>query len=751
MTPIAPLTDSTLEVMLARRAARPGEVGLRDGILEAVATTRQIRRPWLRRPERPVWMSAATRPAQVLVGVGLLVALAWAAIIGAQLLDRAQRHSAPLAPTGVVPLGMGGDAAQQVVVDPSGTGWAFGDGTLSRLASTSGSMRTWTIADDAAFASTRAIAPARGGGVWLISTDEIRWFDGDRFRDIIPRQSYTDIDDTAWDPTATPGPMSTTLAETRDGTLYGVSASAVYRWDGEGWTAPMGMPPDPATGTVGARTIGADPHDGSIWVANVGSGHRSVARFDGSTWTTYPDVLPVGGDPGPPSLVVRSITFGSGGVVWLADDEGLTAFDGSTWRRLQVPGAGGVASISAGRDGTVWAVTTDAAGRGAGVARYDGRAWRTYGVADGLPEGIGQEGPTVAVARSGVFVGTADGVYRLAGERWKPMGQPSAPGPGSLDVTDLLAVSSDEVWVVGDEPATEVGTALTSVWRYAKGAWNQEGIPPETVNDLARAGDGTLLAATDAGVFANRDGRWDLVRAGPARRLGVGPEAQVYVAWSSAGEPSWHVAGFTLGDTVTALPAIPDPPETDIGELVVAADGSLWVGNPPGWRPSPSSTSWGWGWGSDGIVLRFRDGRWEGGHFHRDFRPTPSIVEQMVGLVEPPGSVAASPGGGVWVAWPEAGDGWGAPPPWSVARFDGSTWTAEAFDDGIAHSDTTLAVGGDGIVWAATNQGLGCYRDSGWTFAGTDLAFGPGLSVAPDGTAFVVTPVGVGRVGRCGD
>jgi hypothetical protein len=731
MTATGRLTDATLEAMLARRAARPDALGLREGILDAIEATPQVRRPWVRLPERPPWTTRLVRPAWTVAGVALLLALIYAAMLGAQLLDRTHRHPAPLVPTGVESLRPQGASFPQVVVDGAGVGWAFGDGTLARLARTSGAVRTWTIADDAAFAVATAIAPARGGGVWLIGESDVRWFDGERFRDVAPRQSFTDLDPGG---VARPGIV---LAEAPDGSPLGVAGSAVFRWDGTAWTAPLGLPPDPQSGSLGAQTIGSDPRDGSAWVANVGPHHRSVARFDGTGWTVHPDVLPAGGGTmGDEGLVVRAIAVAPDGTLWLADEFGLTDFDGSTWRRQAVPGMTGLASLSVGPDGTIWVGTTGADGRaGVEVARYDDRTWSVFDRSDGLPGTPDPRGSPVVATRAGVFVGASDGIYRLEGKRWERMWPLRTPGPRT--VTDLLAISSDEAWALGsDVPAIDGAEPMTTAWRYEDGEWSEDGVPPGMVNDLARASDGTILAATAAGVLANQDGQWGLVRAGSADLLATGPDGRVYVAWSGG---AWHIAGFTLGGVVTDLPAIPDPPDGDIGDLVVDADGSLWIGSPSFDRDL-------WGWGSPAprsSVFRYQDGRWEPVDLDAGIVFTEGPPEELAY-----GRVAAGPDGEVWVAW-DVGP-WYPGPSTTVTRFDGSTGTRVDPDHPIPHV-RSLAIGADGTAWAATDHGLACLEGTAWRIVGTDPAFGPAISIAPDGTVFVAAPSGAAVARPCGD
>lgn len=108
-------------------------------------------------------------------------------------------------------------------------------------------------------------------------------------------------------------------------------------------------------------------------------------------------------------------------------------------------------------------------------------------------------------------------------------------------------------------------------------------------------------------------------------------------------------------------------------------------------------------------------------------------------------SLAATDSGAVWVATGhprinehEAAGGHG------VLRFDGEEWTRWTAADGLPHDRvTSVAVAGDGAVWAATAAGLARFDGDGWTAhtAVDGLAHDETVRVAagPDGTVWAVT------------
>jgi hypothetical protein len=139
-----------------------------------------------------------------------------------------------------------------------------------------------------------------------------------------------------------------------------------------------------------------------------------------------------------------------------------------------------------------------------GVSRYDGAAWVSYGVADGLADdnvwSIDGDGASVWCA-------TSRGLSRLRGGRWDRFGV--AEGLPGEDVRAVLVAKDATVWA---------GTFGRGIARLAPGArrWEPAPLPP----DLARIGafvqaiwqspGGDLWFATNGlGALRLRDGRFE--------------------------------------------------------------------------------------------------------------------------------------------------------------------------------------------------------------------------------------------------
>ena len=413
MTTNTSLTDAIVEAALGRCAQRISSDDLQEAIMAGVARTGQSRPPLSARLGWLVWPAPSLRLAWVVAIAGLLLAmLGGSLLVGSRILESPPRHpvdSLPRHPAALVPTGVETHAPESstfnaAVADLSGTVWALAarpfevNGTpigdaLVRI-DTSGAVRAWTVADGAVFPSTVSIVPARGGGVWLVpsaeSVDELRWFDGERFRDVVP---------------APPGGPDH-FAEAPDGSLWSGTTSELFHWDGRSWSAgPEGRP------VAGVAGLAVD-RSGAVWVGNCdydaagACSEGGISRFAGTRWETFTNVA-------------ASWWIGAGpdGSVWAAGGGEFARYDGHAWRLVQLP-AVHTGRFALAADGTAWATQCAYTPLDNLIMRYDGSAWVTY-TSVGLPPRLTTCRPIVATAH-GVYVGTdGDGLYQLVGDRWE--------------------------------------------------------------------------------------------------------------------------------------------------------------------------------------------------------------------------------------------------------------------------------------------------------------------------------------------
>jgi hypothetical protein len=654
----------------------------------------------------------ARRAAWVLVLVGLLAITAIGlALVGAmphrELLPL-QREPLPplrgLVPTGIEVLQPDGIGYETTAVDGLGVVWAAGAGHVLRLDPSTGSVRTWTVQDDAAFGSAVLAAPARRGGAWLVSGRTARRFDGDGFREVV---------DMPFDVFA--------LAEAPDGSLWATASGdrrGVYRRDGSAWTSIPGWdagiePTFIAVDGGGHAWVGAwtypGPESAGLW------------RYDGSAWTSLPyDSVPARPRVGEAIAgVVEAIAATPDGSVWVVTQQlggteysyrSLFRWDGSGWTEFGTSEIGFEAtSLTVAADGTIW--VADELMR---AARFDGQSWRRFDAPDDRPAlSLSGTPATVAAAPGATFLGTGSGIYRLADGRWERAWPPSSAGPARPAVmvaNPLLAISAEEAW------AGEWGGS--GAWHYVGGRWvnASAGLPADAiVFDLARAPDGRVWAATEKGVAVFEGDRWTVVDDRWSRGLAFAPDGTAWVG-GHADEGGLRTIREAAGEwAVTPVTADGLPRGTIVTHLTVGRDGAVWAAHGD-WSTPPSPARF------DGTAWQAVD-------------PGPQATMFWVELV----IVVAADG----TVWAQLGGDTNA-----VARFDGATWTIYRAADGLPGDPGWLALGPDGQPWVSGSGGLARFDGERWVTVESEIAlpWPERFSVAPDGTVWVTGPSMVGRI-----
>jgi sugar lactone lactonase YvrE len=638
--------------------------------------------PHRRSPIGPWGLTMALRPAWIL----LLLAALLAAVVGAAFIGSRLRQSTPprdglavaLVPTGVEVLSPGQARYGEVVADGNGILWAHvDDGRLVRFDPTTGSERTWTVSDDAAFASFE-LMPARSGGVWLIGARTLRWFDGDVFRTVIE----------------TPGSLASDLTiatEAADGSIWAAALDGtVLHWDGSSWStlvAPRAStaacePPD-AVCYPGAIAVDAA---GRVWVGwivyPIPPNVAWVSRYDGSAWAVF--------DDGMTANRVESITQQPDGSIWAITDGGLARFNGQSW----IDETGSLSSHCTSPpafalDGAAWCLGPGSSEGAAAVWRYDGSSWASKGEAGGAP---GDSLEAVVPTTSGTYVAVTESsvaIYGIADGRWErawsaaadPSGAGGIASTESFEYAGLLAPSRDELLATGER----------GVRRFTHGAWSVEPIDPAhpgSVDDLVLAPDGTVWAAGAHGVAYRRDGRWVVVDSTSAGVITIGRDGVAWVAGGASGCDIWTVRSSRGTWIRTQLTTGRLKACVGGGVLSMAVDGrgTLWVGTG--------------GFVVDGLAS-YADGRWSTYHAFAGLPDTTGV--SVLGI---------APNGDPWIA----SEDW-------TAHFDGTAWTVIRGPEGTAAADRALGL-----------------SSPAWNLAQTLGDQGPvaGRALAPDGTVFAL-------------
>jgi hypothetical protein len=258
---------------------------------------------------------------------------------------------------------------------------------------------------------------------------------------------------------------------------------------------------------------------GNIWV---GAEDKGVFRFDGKEWTQFNSKNGLGDDN------AYAIACDKLGRVWVGTlNKGVSVYNGEKWKNYDVldgPIGERIFAISTcPTDGDVWMATS------AGLTRYSlkGDAWSYYTRADGLPE---DQANAIAFDQQGnIYVGTQ-----------------------CHGITMAKAVEDYKKWTVASGPA-QLPMTPTGI-----------GLPTSLINGLVVAREGTVYAATNAGLAWSKDkGKtWQYMR-------GRDYAAKVKGRWGGAAA-GWREASKQVMDTLL--------PEDYVTCIAEDDGGLMWLG-----------------------------------------------------------------------------------------------------------------------------------------------------------------------------
>ncbi|WP_035609205.1 sensor histidine kinase [Haloferula sp. BvORR071] len=269
---------------------------------------------------------------------------------------------------------------------------------------------------------------------------------------------------------------------------------------------------------------------------------------------------------GLPQDHVRSIVRTHDGFLWVATDAGLARFDGfefKTYGLREGLGAVAVLTLLEARDGTLWVGTV---GGGLSAIR-DGKVVKTYNTADGLPsetiDTIGEDDQGYIWIIEGKGARLKDGRFELL---------PPLPFAGDQTPGTLFTANDGTLWVGfgGDKGA----------WSWSQGKWSQS--PPKgppQARKFCQDPKGRIWTV-DAGnnLWCCEDEKWlSFPRAkgltGDISSLAAGTDGTIWVSFYRSG-----FRAFRDGEYFT--PITRGTPFGDLAEVVrVTPDGQLWLGS----------------------------------------------------------------------------------------------------------------------------------------------------------------------------
>lgn len=291
----------------------------------------------------------------------------------------------------------------------------------------------------------------------------------------------------------------------------------------------------------------------------------------------------------------------------------------------------------------------------------------------------------------------------------------------------LLAVSSSEAWAglaTPDGAADVIGHLVDDEWAMYR-------ISPAgtRVLGLAAGPQGTVWAATDAGVFTLEGGAWSRRFGEPTGGVSVDADGTVWIGGKlDVSPPSLWLARLD-GENWTRVDDDPRAPPGPFGAATIACAGSgdVWIAHRAGYWIDESLTRFD---GSSWIEITV------GGL--EDLTPDNGVP------AAPVSEVVAGPGGIVWtLAYLAA-----SPDTIVLAGLDQGKWTIYTAPEPTAEEASNLArlaVGDDGVVWLADGAGLFAFDGIAWETVVTGPVYA--VDAAPDGAVWYADATGLHLVG----
>jgi PAS domain S-box-containing protein len=572
------------------------------------------------------------------------------------------------------------------------------------------------------------------------------------------------------------------LRETDDGTPWARTTAGIAWYDGFRWhtmDASSGLPRGPVTriealddqlAVLIDRTLylgNADgfarvafegtPGDLPSWrgISSLADGDLALLSLGGKVFRWHPSrgLRVVGVPEGEENASSSAFISGTrGGAIFYNSGRGLFRMEGNRWTEwISAQGRGPLSVI---------AVDENEAGRGAALveAPSEMRGVWSWGPGErpAYHASPGAMSDLVAVLDDGsIIAATPDAsILRAGSKRWKTL---DIPVPATAGWYFISPRGNGDVWV-GQSGRLSLYRARTDVWETLTPPGDP--IRARRVNDVAILADGSVAAATEAGLWLyGADGGWrNLIRDpdAPQGRLTTVEEDAEGRLWIGSGADFQGARVYSNGRWTQ--PAQPELSGMMVHRIQRSRDGRLWISAlRPGFNPRDSLSR---------AVFVVREGvvtRWS---------PADSVSLGRIYAVSVPGdgSIWISGVGGLarynagkWQSW-SIPNGLHTEAIFHVlARPDGSAWFVDRTDgvgrigpDGAVRYYTTAhglpsnegwEIGEtEGRIWVTTANGLALFDGESWTSIGTES----GLSdrrvwpIATDGRRVVLGTLGGG-------
>ena len=412
-----------------------------------------------------------------------------------------------------------------------------------------------------------------------------------------------------------------------------------------------------------------------------------------------------GQDHGLTNLVVQCMVQDRTGFLWVGTQSGLFRYDGHSFRAFRIPEglpSARIESLHEDAAGNLWAGTR------AGLARWTGTGFERMG-----PEGRYEILGRSAIASEGrgtVYLGTGNGLVVVrpeGGGRFRFGTYPPPLGMGSQPVYTVYAAPDQSLWLGWGRRLYCLRDGRFSL------VGMEAGVPEDRWDAMATDGEGNFWIRSTSRLLVRRRGESRFRPAGgrlpestPAGTLHVDREGRLYVP-TDLGLACREQGGWELINSHHGL-------ATDaIGAVLQDREGSLWIGlyggglaRWIGYREWEAFTK------ADGLsnssvwaVRRdARGGLWVAADFGLNWRPAGErrwrVWTARDGLAgNKARALEIGPDGTVWLGSDPGGVTQLDPRTGAILRFSRQ---AGLEDDRVI----TLAIDGEGRIWAGTRRGL---------------------------------------------
>ncbi|MEO8102473.1 MAG: two-component regulator propeller domain-containing protein, partial [Betaproteobacteria bacterium] len=536
--------------------------------------------------------------------------------------------------------------------------------------------QTWSVDEGLPHSTVRSIAQTPDGYIWFATHEGAARFDG---------LAFTVFN--AVNAPALRGSGVASLLTARDGSLVlGLRDGGLARFVRGKFEAilPQGEMP------LGTVNFLAEDAAGSLWAA-IGTGGLVQIRNNVARVFTAADGLPAN--------AITALRATADGILWIGTSSGLAVFQNGAFSRHPTDSwldTASIAAIAEDREKRVWFATN-----GQGIAVREGTTLRRYG----RQQGLASDALTrLLVDRNGgVWVGSLEGVHRLAGNTFERFATPD--GFTNNYVRDVFEDGEGSIWIGTDSGVNRFRDARITTWGVRKGL----------VEEFSRAvledRQGRIWVATSDGLFAvtpagvRRYGRAQGLVNGAVLSLAEDPAGTLWIGTNGGG------LHRLAGDNVISVSARFGITVEAVRVILPARDGTLWIGTSTGLLKAS--------WKADVPVTQI----------HMD-AGLPN--EQLSALLE-------DKAGRIWVGTRGG-----------LGIIEGSDSVVATRIPGIDASVLALNADTEGRIWASTNSGL-AYVQPGASVASHQIRrLLPGEGV-PAQTYFAAIDDHAGQIWTCGN